>query len=239
MWFFRRLCQLEKSLLVEQWSSETNPIPTHMLPPQYSFDDATPSHLVLYSGLLNDLSRYKLMGRYSWSQAFPSSVWGPDPAVADVLFNHAESSALARQADPAPLPPTLLLSASLSSPSTSSTSVIRSSSGHASSPAPCKCSTFFHRSILHANLFTDPKLNKAEPRNKSKDPVSPLLPQAIHAWSEASALVGRDFNHGQPACPGVLCGYVLPGPALFVTQKADTMQEYLRMYLKLQVALMY
>lgn len=43
----------------------------------------------------------------------------------------------------------------------------------------------------------------------------------------------------QPPRPGVLRGYVLPEPALFVTQKEDTMQEYLCMYLKLRSALMY
>jgi len=93
--------------------------------------------------------------------------------------------------------------------------------------------------ILYTNPFSDPKSNKVEPRNKFKDPVSPLLPHAIRAWAEASTLVGRDFNHAQPARPGVLRGYVLPEPALFVTQKDDTMQEYLRMYLKLQAALMH
>ncbi|KAE9388155.1 hypothetical protein BT96DRAFT_1004446 [Gymnopus androsaceus JB14] len=103
VWFFCKLCHLNDLLLVGCWSTETNPIPICTLPPQYSFDDATPLRLILYSGLLNNLSWYKAMGRYSWSQAFPSLVWGPDPAVAGVSFNHTESSALARQIAPAPL----------------------------------------------------------------------------------------------------------------------------------------
>ncbi|KAE9385828.1 hypothetical protein BT96DRAFT_949558 [Gymnopus androsaceus JB14] len=172
VWFFRKLCHLNDLLLVGCWSTETNPIPIRTLPPQYSFDDSTPLRPILYSSLLNDLSRYKAMGRYSWSQAFPSSVWGL------ILL--------------------LLV---------------------------CPMCLVQH----HVN----PKSNKVEPRNKFKDPVSPLLPHAICAWAEASTLVGRDFNHAQPARPGVLRGYVLPEPALFVTQKDDTMQEYLRMYLKL------
>ncbi|KAE9389432.1 hypothetical protein BT96DRAFT_1003242 [Gymnopus androsaceus JB14] len=213
VWFFHKLRHLNDSLLVGCLSTETNPIPICALPLQYSFNDSTPLRPILYSGLLNNLSRYKAMGRYSWSQAFPSSVWGPDPAVAGILFNHAESSALARQITPAPLS-SMVSSSSLPSslllPSMSS--VNRSGLSHVSRPAPY------------------PKSNKVEPCNKFKDPVSPLLPHAICAWVEASTLVGHDFNHAQPAHPGVLHGYVLPEPALFVTQKDDTMQEYLRMY---------
>lgn len=66
-----------------------------------------------------------------------------------------------------------------------------------------------------------------------------LLPPAIRAWADASTLVGRDFDHTQPARPSVLRGYVLPEPAIFVMQKEEVMQEYLRMYLKLRSALMY
>ncbi|KAE9382439.1 hypothetical protein BT96DRAFT_952183, partial [Gymnopus androsaceus JB14] len=228
VWFFRKLRHLDNSLLVGRWSTETDPIPIRALPAQYTFDDASPPHPTVYSGLLNDLSRYKAMARYNWSQAFPSTIWGPDPAIADVSFNHAESSAVARQTAPAPSSSS---GTSSSSPSTSSVPVVNASS------LPLRNSSRSKLSSSRPVPYT--KSKKVEPRNKFVDPISPLLPKAIDPWAEASQLVGRDFDHTQPARQGVLRGYVLPEPALFVTQKDDTMQEYLRMYLKLRAALMY
>lgn len=69
--------------------------------------------------------------------------------------------------------------------------------------------------------------------------MSSLIPYSICSWADASALVSCDFDHTQPACPSVLHGYVLPEPAIFVTQKEEVMQEYLSMYPKLCSALMY
>lgn len=139
MWFFRKLHHLDELLLVGRWSTETNPIEIRALPPCYNFADASPPHPVIFAGELNDLSRYKEMGKYSWSQAFPSSIWGPDPAVSEVAYN-ADSTA-AKSVAPAPLP----VFSSLSSPTSSSwssssshiSSVTRSGLSQTSRPAPC------------------------------------------------------------------------------------------------------
>lgn len=138
----------------------------------------------------------------------------------------------------APAPDPLAVSSLASSSSSSyASSVTRSASSQASRHAPCKF--FFRGCNSHTQISIDSKVKSVEPRNKFKDPVSAFLPRAIRAWADASTLVGWDFDHTQAARPSVLRGYVLPEPAIFITQKEDVMQEYLRMYLKLCSALMY
>lgn len=116
-----------------RWSTETDPIEIRALPPRYTFDNPSPPHPVIYSGELNDLSRYTAMGQYGWSQAFPSSIWGKDPAITEDTYT-AEST-LAKSVAPAPAAPLPVASSSSSSyPS----SVIRSGPSQVSRPVPCK-----------------------------------------------------------------------------------------------------
>ncbi|KAJ3979028.1 hypothetical protein F5890DRAFT_1559305 [Lentinula detonsa] len=62
----------------------------------------------------------------------------------------------------------------------------------------------------------------------------------ILSWAKASECIRQQFNHSQAGWPNVNQGYVLPEPALFVTQKDDaTSQHFFANYLHVQKALLY
>ncbi|KAJ3738329.1 hypothetical protein DFH05DRAFT_1386508 [Lentinula detonsa] len=66
------------------------------------------------------------------------------------------------------------------------------------------------------------------------------MPIPVLSWAEASECIGQRFNHSQAGRPNVNQGYVLPEPALFVTQKYDaTSQHFFANYLRVRKALLY
>ncbi|KAJ3710903.1 hypothetical protein DFJ43DRAFT_1044488 [Lentinula guzmanii] len=69
---------------------------------------------------------------------------------------------------------------------------------------------------------------------------SAVMPIPVLSWAEASECIGQRFNHSQAGWPNVNQGYVLPEPALFVTQKDDaTSQHFFANYLRVRKALLY
>lgn len=184
------------------------------------------------------IEHYRAMADFSWSIAFPASVWGVDKAVAGVSYD----SHSVDQVRYAPSSSAVSVSGPLSLSGPSRTTRGASQSRMHSTP----CTHLFllltqFLLILQSVLDQKSKGNsKQEHRNKFYEVVSPIMPQSIRAWAQAARAVGEDFNQDQPAREGVNRGYVLPEPALFANHQDDkACQCYLGTYLKLRDILLY
>ncbi|KAJ3729247.1 hypothetical protein C8R42DRAFT_715547 [Lentinula raphanica] len=202
------------------------------LPDVYTFVPAIPPHPAIFEGHLADTRRYQKMAEYSWAQAFPSSIWGSDKTLLDVTF---AGSSVSTQSPPLSLlstPERSIISAP-SLPSSSATSAGPSSPSHGPSRSASRSS--------RTKPYSVPvKQAKQEVRNKFLFVDSPLAPKPITSWQQAAEIIGSRFNHSQAGRPNINRGYVLPEPALFLTQKDhDTTQSFFATYLRTQQALLY
>ncbi|KAJ3791638.1 hypothetical protein GGU11DRAFT_751350 [Lentinula aff. detonsa] len=218
VWYFRKLhTTTEDTIRVLRWSTESSPVPFRDLPVLISFSDAYPPHQTVFQGTVGDLNRYKVMGEYIWKQALPYFIWGSDDAVAKVKFDSPEDGRVVTRTAPTHLHST-------------SQAAGPSRSGMASSSIE---SYPYNRPNRHPNL-------KQEVRNKFIPIRSAVMPIPVLSWAEASECIGQRFNHSQAGRPNVNQGYVLPEPALFVTQKYDaTSQHFFANYLRVRKALLY
>ncbi|KAJ3725284.1 hypothetical protein C8R42DRAFT_640173 [Lentinula raphanica] len=183
-------------------------------------------HPIVFEGHLADTRRYQKMAEYSWAQAFPSSIWGSDKLLLDVTFEGSSVSTHAPPLSPLSTPDPSL-------PSSSATSAGPSSPSHGPSRSASRSS--------RTKPYSVPvKKAKQEVRNKFLFVDSPLAPKPITPWQQAAEIIGSRFNHSQAGRPNINRGYVLPEPALFLTQKDHgTTQSFFATYLRTRQALLY
>lgn len=79
------------SVRVAQWSTDENPAPAPSLYEWISFEDDSPPRAPVWMDQIKSTERYRAMAEYSWSIAFPASVWGVDKAVAGASYDNKKA----------------------------------------------------------------------------------------------------------------------------------------------------
>lgn len=74
------------------WSTDENPAPAPSLYEWISFEDDSPPRMPIWADKIQSVERYRAMAEYSWSIAFPASVWGVDKAIAGASYDKSSGN---------------------------------------------------------------------------------------------------------------------------------------------------